>query len=205
MTDTAGGEMLPVVEQFRSLQGEGYHTGMAVWFIRLGGCDTGCPWCDTDYARDISAARMTAVEELARRAKESETGRAVITGGEPSMHTLEALTSALHRCGMEIFVETAGTHPLRGEFDWVCLSPKSVRGPLPEVYALADELKMVIACEEDFARAEECAAKVRSGCRLFLQPEWNSRVRMLPAITEYIACHPSWRLSLQTHKYIDIR
>lgn len=197
-------ELLPVVEEFCSLQGEGFHTGVAVWFIRLGGCDTGCPWCDTDYARRASNARMTTVGELARRAKESGTGRVVVTGGEPSMHDLGALTSALHGCGMEVFLETAGTHPLRGEFDWICLSPKSVREPLPEAYALAHELKVVIACEEDFARAEECAAKTADGCRLCLQPEWSVRERMLPVITEYILRHPSWRLSLQTHKYMNI-
>lgn len=198
-------EQLPVVEEFGSLQGEGFHTGEAVWFIRLGGCDTGCPWCDTAYAREVGSAQMMSVSDIVSHAVQSGIGRVVITGGEPSMHSLEALTEALHKEGVAILLETSGTHTLRGSFDWICLSPKKVKAPQADVFARADELKIVVAADDDLLWAEECAAKVRMECRLFLQPEWGARTKALPMIVEYIKRNPRWRLSLQTHKYINIR
>lgn len=195
---------VPLVESFYSLQGEGCHTGTAAYFIRLCGCDTGCPWCDSEYARDPDNSLPTTIDEIVGRAVVAEAETIVITGGEPTMHDLQPLTEALHRHGMKIFLETAGTHTLRGEFDWICLSPKQIKHPTDEAFERADELKVVISDSDDLRWAEECAAKVRPECKLFLQPEWNGRAEAMPVIIEYIKRHPKWRLSLQTHKYIDI-
>lgn len=194
----------PVAEEFCTLQGEGFHTGMAAVFIRLGGCDNGCPWCDTAAAQTTRDCRWLTAGEIAAAAAETGVSRAVVTGGEPSMWNLEALTEALHDAGMRVFLETSGTHPLSGELDWICLSPKSFAPPLEGAFAEADELKVVIAEEKEFGYAEECAAKVSGECRLSLQPEWNTRASAIPMIVEYIKKHPRWRLSLQMHKLINI-
>lgn len=195
---------LPIVEEFYSLQGEGANAGMAAWFIRLGGCDVGCGWCDSKHAWSAAAGRMTEVGDIVAKVVAAGAKTAVITGGEPTMHDLQPLTEELHRQGIKILLETSGTHPLRGEFDWICLSPKRAKEPSDEAFARADELKVVIAEAADFAWAEECAARTRSGCLLFLQPEWSVRGEAMPLIAEYAKEHPEWRASLQIHKFMNI-
>lgn len=200
----AGASRLPVVEEFYSLQGEGANAGIAAWFIRLGGCDVCCPWCDTAYSWHADEGSFAEAEDIAARAAASGAATAVITGGEPAMHPLEQLTGRLHEHGLRILLETSGAHVPRGEFDWVCLSPKSHRPPVAEALAMADELKVVAGCEEDLRWAEECASKVPEGCLLFLQPEWGRRSEAVPMITEYVKAHPRWRVSLQLHKFLNI-
>ncbi len=198
------GRILPLVEQFHTIQGEGYHTGRAAYFIRLGGCDIGCHWCDTKLSWNPDLFPPVAAEEIVEKAQASGSRDIVITGGEPLMYDLTFLTSLLNKAGFTIFLETSGAHPLRGRFDWICLSPKQDKPPLPEIFGKADELKVIIEKEEDITWAEENAVMVRQGCHLFLQPEWSRRREILPAIIEYVKGHPSWRISLQTHKYMRI-
>jgi organic radical activating enzyme len=195
---------LPVHEEFLSLQGEGRHSGMAAWFVRLAGCDVGCPWCDSAGAWDERGATFADVAEIAARAKASGAPAVVITGGEPLMHNLDNLTDTLHASGLSVHLETSGTHPPSGRFDWVCLSPKRHRPPLQAALDAADELKVVVASPDDLAWAAENAALVGAGCLLYLQPEWNSRATATPLIVDYVERNPHWRLSLQAHKYIDI-
>lgn len=197
------GEMLPVMEAFYTLQGEGYYTGQAAYFIRLGGCDVGCHWCDVkeSWNPDIHPARSA--EQVAREAA-AASDTIVLTGGEPAMWNLDILTGTLHELGCRIHIETSGAYSLTGHIDWVCLSPKKNQLPVPEMYDKADELKVIIYNQNDFVFAEEQAAKVRPGTRLFLQSEWSRRERMYPAITEYILSHPKWRAGIQTHKYLNI-
>ncbi len=192
--------MIVLSEEFYSLQGEGRHTGMAACFVRLAGCDVACEWCDSPEA--WGGGTPADEDDIAARAMAEGAGTVVVTGGEPLMQNLDRLTAALHERGLAAHLETSGTHPFSGEWDWVALSPKHHRPPLEEAFRLADELKVVVACDADFAWAEECASHVGRGCLLYLQPEWNSP--MLPRIVDYIKRNPRWRLSLQTHKYIDI-
>lgn len=195
----------PVFEIFHSLQGEGYHTGRAAAFVRLGGCDNGCEWCDTKEAQTTAGCRWMTGGEISRLVAEAGARTAVVTGGEPLIWNLDALTEALHAGNIEVFLETSGTHPLSGRFDWICLSPKSFAPPVEANFAAADELKVVAGVSDsDFEYAEECASKTGADCRLFLQPEWNRRREAVPRIVEYIKSHPKWRLSLQTHKFIEI-
>ncbi len=198
------GKILPLVEQFYTLQGEGYHTGKAAYFIRLGGCDIGCHWCDTKFSWNPDLFPPVAAEAIVAKARGAGVRDIVITGGEPLMYNLTLLTSLLKEEGFTIYLETSGAHPLRGVFDWVCLSPKQDKPPLPAIYGKADELKVIVETAEDLAWAEENAKKVGPGCHLFLQPEWSRRREILPVIIEYIKKHPVWRISLQTHKYIGI-
>lgn len=192
------------MEHFYTLQGEGAHTGRAAYFIRLGGCDVGCVWCDVKESWDASAHPVMTVPEIVAAASAHPGRTAVITGGEPSMHDLTALCDGLRNAGFVTHIETSGTHPLRGALDWVTLSPKKFKAPLPENLAKADELKVVVFHRSDFAWAEQHAAGVRPGCRLYLQPEWDKRDAVTPLLLEYIAAHPQWQLSLQTHKYLNI-
>ncbi len=194
----------PVMEHFYTLQGEGFFSGQAAYFIRLGGCDVGCVWCDVKESWDADAhPRMTITEIVSVAA--SFPGRiAVITGGEPCMHDLGPLTAALHEAGFRTHIETSGSHPLSGELNWVTLSPKKFKAPVDSAFAKADELKIIVFNKSDFKWAEEHAAKVSHDCRLYLQPEWSKREQMTPLIIDYIKQHPRWQLSLQTHKYINI-
>lgn len=208
---TATALTYPVMEAFYTLQGEGTHTGKAAWFIRLGGCDVGCVWCDVKESWDAAAHPKKTIGEIietlsADTSLQQGTTKPiiVITGGEPLMHDLEPLTKALHRAGYMINIETSGSSPLSGQLDWICLSPKKFKAPLPEVVAAAHELKVVVFNKTDFAWAEQYAAQVAAGCRLFLQPEWEKRHQVTPLIVDYIKAHPQWQLSLQTHKYIDV-
>ena len=192
------------MEQFYTIQGEGYNTGRAAYFIRLGGCDVGCVWCDVKESWDADAHPRQLVQQLLDSVLAYPGRNVVITGGEPLMHPLGLLTQALQAAGCRTWLETSGAHPLSGNWDWVCLSPKKFKAPLPEVLAVADELKVVVFNEHDFAWAEEHAALVPATTRLYLQPEWSRAARMTPALVEYVKAHPRWQVSLQTHKYLDI-
>jgi organic radical activating enzyme len=196
--------MLPLVEDFYTLQGEGFHTGRAAYFIRLGGCDVGCRWCDAKDTWNPRVHPPVAVTEIVDRALRHPARAVVVTGGEPLMYPLDELCEELHMAGIAIFLETSGSHPFSGSFDWVCLSPKNQQPPLDEAWARADELKVIIEGEGDLDWAEECATKVSEDCRLFLQPEWSRRDAVMPGIVEYIKNHPRWRISLQAHKYMRI-
>lgn len=195
---------LPLMEAFYTIQGEGAHQGKAAYFIRLGGCDVGCVWCDVKESWDADQHPQMHVEEIVRQAAKYPGRLAVITGGEPLMHDLTTLCHALHAAGFSINIETSGAHPLSGQLDWVCLSPKKFKAPLPEIYEQADELKIIIYNKSDFQWAEEFAARMRPDCQLFLQPEWSKSDKMLPLIIEYVKDHPQWRISLQVHKYMNI-
>jgi 7-carboxy-7-deazaguanine synthase len=194
----------PVMEHFYTLQGEGVHTGRAAYFIRLGGCDVGCVWCDVKDSWDASKHPHMTIEEITNLAAAHPGRIAVITGGEPAMHNLVFITDALHRAGFKVHIETSGAHELSGSLDWITLSPKKFKAPLAECLELADELKIVVYNKSDFAWAEQYAEQMRPGCRLFLQPEWSKKDTITPLIIDYIQQHPQWQLSLQTHKYINI-
>jgi organic radical activating enzyme len=195
---------LPLMEHFYTLQGEGRFTGHASYFIRLGGCDVGCVWCDVKDSWDASKHPMVPVTEIVAAVVASGTKIAVITGGEPMMHNLDLLTAMLKAKGIRTHVETSGAHPFSGSWDWICLSPKKFKAPLDEMIAAAHELKTVIYNKTDFAWAEQYAAKVPKDCLLYLQPEWSRAAEMNPLIIDYVKTNPQWILSLQTHKFLDI-
>ena len=194
----------PVMEAFATVQGEGAHTGTPSWFIRLGGCDVGCVWCDVKESWDADAHPRQSVEELVASAVESGRKTVVVTGGEPAMHDLAPLTEALRAAGLQAHIETSGAHPLTGTWDWVTLSPKKFKACREDVYPLADELKAVVYHRSDMDWAAEHAEHVREDCALFLQPEWDRRDDATFWILSWIAARPGWRISLQTHKYIGI-
>lgn len=203
--NTNDGGALPVMEMFMTLQGEGYHTGKAAFFIRIGGCDVGCHWCDVKESWNPELHPLMRVEDIISEVKKYHPlETVVITGGEPLMWNLSELTAALKQLSLLIHLETSGSCPLSGVFDWICLSPKKTGKVYPEVLSTADELKVIIYNQHDFQWAEQWADKVKKGCRLYLQPEWSRRSIMLPHIIKYIQLHPEWTLSLQTHKYIGI-
>lgn len=195
---------LPVMEQFYTIQGEGFNTGRAAYFIRLGGCDVGCVWCDVKESWDADAHPRQAVADLVAAVLAHPGRNVVITGGEPLMHDCGPLTAALQAAGCQTWIETSGAHPLSGHWDWVCVSPKKFKAPRPEVLAAANELKVVVFNESDFAWAESHAVLVPPTARLYLQPEWSRAARITPAIIDYAKAHPCWQVSLQTHKYLDI-
>lgn len=192
------------MEAFYTIQGEGAHQGKAAYFIRLGGCDVGCVWCDVKESWDAGQHPQVSVNGIVEAAAGYPARLAVITGGEPLMHDLTALCDALHAKDFSINIETSGAHPLSGDLDWVCLSPKKFKAPLPEIYEQADELKIIIYNKSDFKWAEEFAARMRPDCQLFLQPEWSKTEQMLPQIIDYVKAYPQWRISLQVHKYMNI-
>jgi len=199
----------PVMESFYTLQGEGAHQGRAAYFIRLGGCDVGCTWCDVKDSWDASNHPIYNVDEIIAKA-EAEMNNlaskklAVITGGEPLLHQLDALTAALQAKGFETNMETSGSSPLSGHWNWICLSPKKFKQPLPEIVPLANELKVVVFNKHDFEWAESFAKQVSPTCKLYLQPEWDKKELVTPLIIDYIKAHPQWQLSLQIHKYINV-
>jgi organic radical activating enzyme len=198
------GTVLPVMEAFYTLQGEGVHQGRAAYFIRLGGCDVGCHWCDVKESWDAEAHPQISVKDIVRGALEYPCRLAVITGGEPLIHNLQPLTSALKKAGFEINIETSGSSPISGQFDWVCLSPKKFKQPLAEAYRAAGELKVIIFNKSDFQWGIDQASKVNPDCRLLLQPEWSRMDLMMPLIIDFIKANPQWRVSLQTHKFMQI-
>ena len=200
------------MEHFYTLQGEGFYQGSAAYFVRLGGCDVGCVWCDVKDSWDATKHPVMKVSEIlqaihdqtAEAKKSNQEIIVVITGGEPLMHSLESLTTTLQQAGYRTHLETSGAHPLSGHWDWICLSPKKFKAPLPEVLPYAHELKMIVFNKTDFEWAEQFAAQVNENCQLYLQPEWDKQTQVAPMIVDYIQQHPQWRLSLQIHKYIHI-
>jgi organic radical activating enzyme len=196
--------MLPVMEHFYTLQGEGFHQGKAAYFIRLGGCDVGCVWCDVKDSWEADKHPQLKVENLRLKVKETPAGIVVITGGEPLMHNLDELTNELRAAGLKTHIETSGAYPLSGDWDWICLSPKKFKAPVPEILPYANELKVIIFNKSDFEWAEKYAALVSPHCKLYLQPEWDKAAQMTPLIIDYIKANPKWELSLQIHKYIDV-
>jgi len=195
---------LPVMEDFYTIQGEGFYQGHAAYFIRLGGCDLGCVWCDVKESWHAEAHPKVEITEIVRKAKSSGTEIAVITGGEPAMYNLDLLTSELQNAGLKTNIETSGAYPLTGSWDWVCLSPKKFKAPHPSVFEKANELKIIVFNKSDFDWAEEHASKVSDTCELFLQPEWSKEKEMLPQIIDYVKKNPKWKVSLQIHKYMNI-
>lgn len=195
---------IPLMEAFYTIQGEGFHAGRAAFFIRTAGCDVGCVWCDVKESWDKNAHPSTPISAIVAQVKASQTDFVVITGGEPAMYDLGPLTHALKEIGIEIAIETSGAYPLSGELDWICLSPKKFKFPLEENYAKADELKMIIFNKSDFDWAAELKTKVKPSCKLYLQTEWDKSNKMLPFIISYVKEHTHWKISTQTHKYLNI-
>ena len=205
MTETTTAiSTLPVMEDFYTLQGEGFHQGKAAYFIRLGGCDVGCVWCDVKNSWEAGRHPLRPIPELVSKVKKNPGNIVVITGGEPLMHNLDELTRQLHNAGLRTHMETSGSSPLSGSWDWITLSPKKFKAPLPEILPQAHELKIVVFNRSDFAWAEQWGAQVSEDCKLYLQPEWSRAEQVTPLIIDYIKANPSWQLSLQVHKYINV-
>ena len=197
------GKMLPLMEAFYTIQGEGYHKGTAAYFIRVGGCDVGCHWCDVKESWDADVHPPTAIETIAAQATEfSDT--IVVTGGEPLMWDMQPLTKLLKEKKLKTHIETSGAYRLSGDWDWICLSPKKRNPPVSKIYPKAHELKVIVYNKSDFEFAEEHAKKVSKDCILYLQPEWSVSKKITPLIVEYVMKHPKWKISLQTHKYLNI-
>lgn len=199
------GESLPVMEHFYTIQGEGAHTGVAAYFIRLGGCDVGCVWCDVKESWDAELHPHYSIEEIVGFVKKFPKAKnIVITGGEPAMYDLTALTNLLAENGYKIHIETSGAYEIKGRFDWITVSPKKFKAPLNSAIQKANELKVVVYNKSDFQWAEDHALKVDKKCKLLLQPEWSKREKVSPLIVEYVKQHPEWSISLQTHKYLGV-
>lgn len=197
------GKLLPLMEEFYTIQGEGFHTGKAAYFIRVGGCDVGCHWCDVKESWDANLHPPTLADTIVKNAKKYS-NTVVITGGEPLMWNMEYLTGNLQQQKIKTHIETSGAYPLTGMWDWICLSPKKTKLPLEDIYNKANELKIIVYNKNDFKFAEEQAEKVNKNCELFLQPEWSNREKMTPLIVDYVMANPKWKISLQTHKYLNI-
>lgn len=197
------GEMLPLMEEFYTIQGEGFHSGKAAYFIRIGGCDVGCHWCDVKESWDANLHPPTSTDSIIGNAK-NYAKTVVVTGGEPLMWSLNYITNQLQKNNIKTHLETSGAYKLSGKWDWICLSPKKTKLPLKEIYTEAHELKIIISNNHDFKFAEEQAAKVTEKCELFLQPEWSKRDKITPLIVDYVMKNPQWKISLQTHKYLNI-
>jgi organic radical activating enzyme len=197
-------EELPVMEHFYTIQGEGYFAGKSAYFIRLAGCDVGCVWCDVKDSWDVEAHPILKIDSLLREINLVNANLVVITGGEPALYNLSTLINKLKKTGIRTAIETSGCYKLIGDIDWYCFSPKKFKSPCEDAYKRANELKVIIYNETDFKWAEEHAHQVNEDCILFLQPEWGRQDRMLPAIIEYVKSNPKWRISLQTHKFMNI-
>lgn len=195
---------LPIMEHFFTIQGEGFYSGRAAYFVRIAGCDVGCVWCDVKESWDANEHQPMSIETIVEHVSASNTDFCVITGGEPAMYDLTALTQQLKSKGIELAIETSGCYPLVGEIDWYCFSPKKFKSPHEQSYQLANELKVVISHPSDFEWAESHAEKVSDNCELYLQTEWSKQERFLPIIIEYVKENPKWKISLQTHKYMNI-
>lgn len=192
------------MERFLTVQGEGAYTGAAAWFIRLGGCDVGCSWCDVKESWDVDAHPRVDAGTLVDEAVASKAPICVVTGGEPAMHDLAALTEGLQAAGIRTHIETSGTHPLTGTWDWVTFSPKRFKAPLDAIYNAAHELKVIVVNRQDLAWGQEHAARLTTKALLYLQPEWDRRDRVLDYTVAHVQAHPEWRISLQTHKYLGL-
>jgi len=197
------GEMLPLMEEFYTIQGEGFHTGKAAYFIRIGGCDVGCHWCDVKESWNADLHPATETNGIVNNAKQ-HANTVVITGGEPLMWNLDFLTSELQKNKIKTHIETSGAYPLSGKWNWICLSPKKTKLPLQDIYPAANELKIIINNMHDFKFAEEQALKVSENCELFLQAEWSKKDKVTPIMVDYVLKNPKWKISLQTHKYLNI-
>lgn len=195
---------LPLMEDFYTIQGEGFHQGRAAYFIRLGGCEVRCVWCDVKDSWNADDHPKVTMDAIAEKAKASGTEICVITGGEPTMHNLDALTRVLKAAGLKTHLETSGAYPITGTWDWVCFSPKKFKPPHDSVAQRADELKVVVFHKTDFVWAEDFAKQVRPDCKLYLQPEWSKEESMLPQLIDYVKQNPRWQISLQVHKYMNI-
>ena len=195
---------LPLMEAFYTIQGEGFHQGKAAYFIRLAGCEVACHWCDVKESWDLTKHPQVNIEKIVQEAQKFPARLAVITGGEPLMHNLDPLTQTLHQQNFQTHIETSGAYPLSGDWDWICFSPKKFKQPVPEIYAKANELKVIIYNSSDFDWAESFAQKIQPNCKLFLQPEWSKSKEMLPKIIDYVKENPKWQISLQVHKFMDI-
>jgi 7-carboxy-7-deazaguanine synthase len=198
------GKKLPLVEEFYTIQGEGYHTGKAAYFIRIGGCDVGCSWCDTKFSWNPSLHPVVEAEQIVEHVIAEPAAAVVVTGGEPLMVNMDYLTGLLKEKGIETFLETSGAYPLSGSWDWICLSPKKNAPPVDEFFQLAHELKVIISTKEDLQWAIQNGDRVHAACKRFLQPEWSSRDTSLPLIIEFVKENPKWMISLQAHKYMRI-
>jgi len=199
-----GDGKLPLMESFYTIQGEGFHAGKAAHFIRLAGCDVGCSWCDVKESWRAEDHQEVAIKRIVKAAMESKSTIAVVTGGEPLMYNLDELTAQLKTVGFRTHIETSGAHPVSGNWDWFCLSPKKFKKPLREAFEVADELKVIVYNRHDFKWAESMASKIKNGCKMFLQPEWSKSQEMLPEIISFVKNHPHWEISLQLHKFMDI-
>ena len=195
---------LPVMEDFYTIQGEGFYQGCAAYFVRLAGCDVGCVWCDVKESWDASQHPKEEIQDIVAKVKASGSPIAVITGGEPAMYDLTELTERIQLAGIRTHIETSGVYPLTGSWSWVCFSPKKFKAPDPSILPQADELKVIVYNKRDFAWAEQFAADVRPDCKLYLQPEWSKEKEMLPLIIDYVKANPKWEVSLQIHKYMNI-
>lgn len=198
------GTLLPLMEEFYTIQGEGYHTGKAAYFIRLGGCDVGCHWCDVKESWDATIHPLTPADKIIENASQFPSKTVVITGGEPLIYNMDYLTRGLQKQGIKTFIETSGAYPMSGSWDWICLSPKKLKAPQASVTILANELKVIVFNKSDFSWAEKYAETVSSQCKLYLQPEWSNASEMMPLIVDYVKDNPKWEVSLQTHKYLNI-
>jgi organic radical activating enzyme len=194
----------PLMEDFYTIQGEGYNTGKAAYFLRLAGCDVGCVWCDVKDSWHVEYHPRVSIEEMINKVKLSGADSAVITGGEPAMYDLKPLTDELKKNNVLCYIETSGAYPLTGDWNWICVSPKKFKGPLPEVVKAADELKVVVYNKSDFEWAEQHAKSTNENCKLFLQPEYSVFDKVMPLIIDYAKSNTRWRISLQTHKVMGI-
>jgi len=198
------GKLLPLVEEFYTLQGEGYHTGKAAYFIRIGGCDVGCSWCDAKFTWNAKSFPPVAVEKIVANAIQNPAKVIVVTGGEPSLYPLDYLCQKLKEQNFQTHVETSGAHNLTGQWDWICLSPKPQQPPVNGIHMKADELKVIVSSKKDIEWAEDNARKVKSTCKLYLQPEWSVYNEIIPTIANYAMKNPKWQVSLQAHKFMRI-
>jgi len=201
---SSDGTSLPLVEEFFTLQGEGYHTGKAAYFIRIGGCDVGCSWCDSRFSWNPKLHPVVQTDDIIENVIKSGTDSVVVTGGEPLMWNLDYLCEGLKKRNINTFIETSGAYPVSGNWDWICLSPKKNMPPVGDICLAADELKVIIQTKKDFAWAEEYRLRVNEKCKLFLQPEWSRFETIVPEIVDYVKLNPVWRISLQVHKYMHI-
>ncbi len=199
-----GGRKLPLVEAFYTIQGEGQHSGKAAFFIRIGGCDVGCSWCDTKFSWNPEIHPLVEIEEIIEKINESGADSVVVTGGEPLAYSLNKLCNLFRENKLKTFLETSGAYQLSGDWDWICLSPKQSMPPEKRIFQEADELKMIVQTKSDFAWAEKNAARVGKSCKLFLQPEWSQFEKVIPLVVDYVKSNPKWNISLQVHKFMHI-
>jgi len=202
--DFKNGQKIPLMESFLSIQGEGFYSGKSSYFLRIGGCDVGCHWCDVKESWDPNIHPLTKVDEIIEKIKQYSVQIVVVTGGEPLMYNLDYLCESLKSLDIKIHLETSGAYELSGDFDWICLSPKKTLEPLKNIYDIADELKVIISNKNDLKWAHDQKKKIKNGCKLYLQPEWSKKEKVLPQIIDFVSKNSEWSISLQTHKYMNL-